>query len=62
MASRRTDMPRKRYKQKEIVAKLRQVVALVSRAVILVDAVRQSGRAAANVSVPSLHRSQLEGR
>jgi putative transposase len=39
----RTDMPRKRYKPEEIVAKLRQVDVLVSQGQILADAIRQIG-------------------
>ena len=36
-------MPRKRYKPKEIVAKLRQVDVLVSQGQSLADAIRQIG-------------------
>jgi putative transposase len=43
LASRRTDMPRKRYKPEEIVAKLRQVDDLVSQGQNLTDAIRQIG-------------------
>jgi putative transposase len=43
LASRRTDMPRKRYKPEEIVAKLRQVDVLVSQGQSLADAIRQIG-------------------
>src|SRR3974377_2636081 len=43
LASRRTDMPRRRYKPEEIVAKLRQVDVLVSQGARLADAIRQIG-------------------
>jgi putative transposase len=43
LASRRTDMPRKRYKPEEIVAKLRQVDVLVSQGTSMADAIRQIG-------------------
>src|SRR5213595_4178403 len=43
LTSRRTDMPRKRYKPEEIVAKLRQVDVLVSQGQSLADAIRQIG-------------------
>jgi putative transposase len=42
-ASRRTDIPRKKYKPEEIVAKLRQVDVLVSQGSSMVDAIRQIG-------------------
>jgi transposase-like protein len=41
--SRRTDMPRRRYKPEEIVAKLRQVDVLVSQGSAMADAIRQIG-------------------
>src|SRR5262249_43588849 len=41
LTSRRTVMARKRYKPKEIVAKLRQVDVLVSQGQNMVDAIRQ---------------------
>jgi predicted RNase H-like nuclease len=40
-------MARKRYKPKEIVAKLRQVDVLLSQGQNMVDAIRQSSRACA---------------
>src|SRR5262249_24491930 len=43
LTSRRTVMARKRYKPKEIVAKLRQVDVLVSQGQNMVDAIRQIG-------------------
>jgi hypothetical protein len=43
MASRRIEMPRKRHKPEEIVAKLRQVDVLVSQGQSVADAVRQIG-------------------
>src|SRR5204863_8941265 len=43
LTSRRTVMPRKRYKPEEIVAKLRQVDVLVSQGQNMVDAIRQIG-------------------
>src|SRR6185437_4853151 len=43
LASRRTDMPRKKYTPEEIVAKLRQVDVLVSQGQHAVDAIRQIG-------------------
>jgi transposase-like protein len=43
MASRRIEMPRKRQKPEEIVAKLRQVDVLVSQGQSVADAVRQIG-------------------
>jgi hypothetical protein len=36
-------MPRKRYKSEEIVAKLREVDALVSQGMGMADAIRQIG-------------------
>jgi hypothetical protein len=39
----RTDMPRRRYKPEEIVAKLRQVDVLVSHGQNMADAIRQIG-------------------
>jgi hypothetical protein len=42
-ASRRTDMPRKKYKPEEIVAKPRQVDVLVSQGSSMADAIRQIG-------------------
>jgi transposase-like protein len=38
-----TKMPRKRYTPEEIVAKLRQIDALVSQGQSIIDAIRQSG-------------------
>jgi transposase-like protein len=43
LASRRTDMPRKRHKPEEIVTKLRQVDVLVSQGQGIADAIRQIG-------------------
>jgi putative transposase len=43
MASRRIEMPKKRHKPEEIVAKLRQVDVLVSQGQSVGDAVRQIG-------------------
>src|SRR6476620_510350 len=43
LTSRRTAMPRKRYKPEEIVAKLRQVDVLVSQGQVMADAIRQIG-------------------
>src|SRR5246127_3765079 len=43
LTSRRTNMPRKRYKPEEIVAKLRQVDVLVSQGQSIADAIRQIG-------------------
>jgi putative transposase len=43
MASRRIEMPKKRHKPEEIVAKLRQVDVLVSQGQSVADAVRQIG-------------------
>src|SRR5262249_24333321 len=43
LTSRRTAMARKRYKPREIVAKLRQVDVLVSQGQNMVDAIRQIG-------------------
>ena len=42
-AGSRTEMPRKRYKPEEIVAKLRQVDVLVSQGQSMADAIRQIG-------------------
>jgi putative transposase len=42
-SSRRIEMPRKRHKAEEIVAKLRQVDVLVSQGQSVADAVRQIG-------------------
>ena len=43
MASRRTDMPRKKHKPEEIVAKLRQVDGLMAQGRLVADAVRAIG-------------------
>jgi putative transposase len=43
LASRRADIPRKRYKPEEIIAKLRQVDVLVSQGQSMADAIRQIG-------------------
>jgi putative transposase len=43
MASRRTDMPKKRHKPEEVVAKLRQVDVLASQGTPIADAIRQIG-------------------
>jgi hypothetical protein len=43
LASRRTDMPRKRHKPEEIVTKLRQVDVMVSQGQGIADAIRQIG-------------------
>ena len=43
LASRRTDMPRRRFKPEENVAKLRQVDVLVSQGQNMADAIRQIG-------------------
>src|SRR3974390_1751113 len=43
MASRRIEMPRKRYKPEEIVAKLRQADVFVSQGQNITDAIRQIG-------------------
>jgi transposase-like protein len=43
LASRRTNKPRRRYKPEEIVAKLRQIDALVSQGRNIADAIRQIG-------------------
>jgi putative transposase len=43
MASRRIEMPKKRHKPEEIVAKLRQVDVVVSQGQSVADAVRQIG-------------------
>jgi hypothetical protein len=40
-ASRRTDIPRKRYKSEEIVTKLRQIDVMVSQGRNMADAIRQ---------------------
>src|SRR3974377_1350686 len=43
LTSRRTAMPRKRFKPEEIVAKLREVDVLVSQGQTVPDAIRQIG-------------------
>jgi putative transposase len=43
MASRRTDMPKKRHKPEEVVAKLRQVDVLAAQGTPIADAIRQIG-------------------
>ena len=43
MTDRRTDLPRKRHKPEEIVAKLRQVDVLISHGQSVADAVRAIG-------------------
>jgi putative transposase len=43
LADRRTDIPKKRHKPEEIVAKLRQVDVLVSQGQSVADAIRSIG-------------------